>query len=154
MWSISSLATCYITNIKNNYIHCFLTFQLFNNFAFMFLIRFSLKILLFRNQRQKIFEFLNRLCLLISSPLPPTSLTDSLHFSWSIDFILLLALYTIYTYLYMYCLACTYNILILCLYTDPTSYFTLALFPPLICMTVNYKISPALVFLESTRSGV
>ena len=55
----------------------------------------------------------------------------------------------------MYCLTCTYTILILCLYTDPTSYFTLALFPPLVCMTVNFlKISPALVFLESTRSGV
>ena len=35
----------------------------------------------FRDRRQKTFGFLNRLCLLISNPLPPLSLTDSLDFS-------------------------------------------------------------------------
>ena len=81
---------------------------------------------------------------LISNPLPPTSLTDSLHFSWSF------LCWPYYTYLYMYCLVYTYIRLILYLCTNPTSYFTLALFPRL---TVKFlKISRVLVILESTRS--
>ena len=69
--------------------------------------------------------------------------------------------------LYMYCLVYSYTILILYFYTtilyytliknihDPTSYFTLALFPPYYLHDGElFKISCTLVFLDSTRSEV
>ena len=56
----------------------------------------------------------------------------------------------------MYCLVYSIDtILTLYFYTDSTSYFTLALFPPH-CLHYGelFKDRCALVFLESARSGV
>ena len=62
---------------------------------------------LLRDRRQKTFGFLNRLCLLISNPLPPLSLTDSLDFLIQHRYLILIHS----NYLYIYCLY-TYTILI------------------------------------------
>ena len=72
-----------------------------------------------RDRQQKTFRFLNRLCLLISNPLPPLINRQPWFFDPTLLFDTYISLsnsYLHYTYLYIYCLY-TYTILILYLYT-------------------------------------
>ena len=99
----------------HNYHGCLCNYFLIDFVSEVFIIKVTVKENSFiseifkeiRDRRQKTFGFLNRLCLLISNPLPP-SLTDSLDFSWSnvlilyLYYISLSSSYLHYTYLYIY----------------------------------------------------
>ena len=115
-----------------------------------------------RDRRQKTFEFINRICLLISNPLSLPLINRQPWFfmiqrHYFIHYISLSSSYTVYVlFIYLY-----YTYFILVYYTstvyytlikniyDQNLYFTLALFPPYcLCDSELFKISRALVNQE------
>ena len=105
--------------------------------------------LLLRDHRQKTFGFLNRLCLLISNPLPPLIKRQP----WFLDQTSLFDTYISlsntclhYTYLYIYCL----YIYIILFYTRIIYYFTVLDFNKIYIYIIQYIWS----ILESNRSRV
>ena len=82
---------------------------------------------LVRDCRQKTFGFLNRLCLLISNPLPPLSLTDSLDFSIQHRYLILILALVTHTYTIHTCIYTVY-IPILYLFDTRILYFFTVLY--------------------------
>ena len=71
----------------------------------------------FRDRWQKTFGFLNRLCLLISNPLPPLSLTDSLDFLIQHRYLILILALVTHTYTIHTCIYTVYIPILYLFYT-------------------------------------
>ena len=91
------------------------------------MFKVSASVQLVRDCRQKTFGFLNRLCLLISNPLPPLSLTDSLDFSIQHRYLILILALVTHTYTIHTCIYTVY-IPILYLFDTRILYFFTVLY--------------------------